>query len=1540
MSPVHVFAVEKKATRIHLNDATFEWHTNENLTAKLVNEDNVPLGGKEVWLYQKISEEWQELGFDVTDENGVARFPIYVTMQDGTYFFKVTFKGDAEFCSSSDTAMIIVTGNLVLTISTILLILTAIDMIIFGVETVDEIYDEHFSSLAEVFEKLKEEEEEWEAKVLQAKAAGGTYILEDSELADRDKAIERMYVHTNEEDVGMFLVLTRVPGSGIFYTAVTETGLIFKESDETYKTDATLAAKLREKGKKLYEEGIQEDDEDKKFSGATLCYSGTKLLYAIVDDIEDLDKLKKLGIITSIYNPYEPSEFSIIVVPEKTYYVSGESTKTEIRVINNKDKDVSFWLGVSFKDKNGAIYDVPGDGITPDPNNVEIAPDTMKEFTVEWAIPNDVPVGEYQIAVNCWKDDTFTDKYTDEFEWKKLFYVPDFHITASPEKVWYQPGEKVVIAIDVGNLGEDKNIWFDATLVDSQGGLQYPDVTPNPDDVLIQGGESKTFTAEWIIPQDAPLGGYALFINCYKEAPPPGTCPLPYADDFDSKVAFFCYKFNIVSPTDSNPASVGDPTDPIKFYAKVSTGVPIPLYMPGVFSAKINDEQANVMVVYSPIDKVNGEYLLRITPPLQAIVGRYDLEITMDLGFAADYDVEGDAVMYSEGGNVDVVEVIDRSGSMGGEKIQSARDSAKLFADLMSINDSIGVASYSSSASVNYPLTTIISDAVKQGAKDAIDAISAGGSTSIGAGLRAGYNELTSKGDPTRPWSIILMSDGFQNASPHPDSVLPDIRNADIRVFTIGLGAGADASLLSHIAHDSGGGGGEYYYSPSSEELRAVYNAIAGVVRAESTVKTVSGSVSEGETIAHKVCIDSTINVATFTVTWASGTLDLGLERPDNSKVSPGDSDVISHTKEATYETYSIDNPMVGDWTMEITVPTSGSLSKMSVVATQAGISYTASVTAKADLTAEMYTDKDQYNLNEPLKLIIALSKTGEPIVGADVNATVHKPDGTEENLSLYDDGGHDDGMAMDGVYANYYTNTDKNGSYSINIRVSGTMSPEEFTRETTKSVYVSSSPGGKISVTPGSWSAETGSGGEIVVPITVDSASGTDEIVNVSSTDLTDAAGNVIYSRNLFSIPSTFSIPAGENADFYEFIYAPWDAEVGIYNGSIVLTSTANSLSIPVNLKVLIATRGATDLSTSSAVLNSEFILGDHPSVEMYFLYRKAGVSEWINTTPTTYTASGSHSENVSGLDSNTTYEFMAVLHYEIDNVEYEVTGSVLTFNAITPATININPDTLNLKSKGRWITCIIELPEGYSVEDIDVSTIRLLVDNDNVAADPRPTGIGGRKLMVKFSRSAVQAIVDIGEVELTVTGLVNNVSFEGSDTIRVIKPGKEPPAGPPATISASSVGGIGFADGIPTDSGIENIYIMQHKANSYDNTENLSGHENLQVWEGNTAVIEDIGLPAENIPYENYFDIVVAVKGHTDNMAYVNKENMYVRLVISNAFSDDENTLGTGKRYVFEDGTPTYIRVNHLFDNDGNGYKLGSGENIDLTVYYYAYK
>lgn len=105
---------------------------------------------------------------------------------------------------------------------------------------------------------------------------------------------------------------------------------------------------------------------------------------------------------------------------------------------------------------------------------------------------------------------------------------------------------------------------------------------------------------------------------------------------------------------------------------------------------------------------------------------------------------------------------------------------------------------------------------------------------------------------------------------------------------------------------------------------------------------------------------------------------------------------------------------------------------------------------------------------------------------------------------------------------------------------------------------------------------------------------------------------------------------------------------------------------------------------------------------------------------------------------------------------------------------TVDINPDTLNLRSRGRWITVRITPPEGYKAEDVDINTVRLEFGGESIYADWGNVKDG--VLMVKFSRSAVTEIISTGdEVEITVTGkLEDGAMFEGSDTIRVIKPGK----------------------------------------------------------------------------------------------------------------------------------------------------------------------
>jgi hypothetical protein len=129
-----------------------------------------------------------------------------------------------------------------------------------------------------------------------------------------------------------------------------------------------------------------------------------------------------------------------------------------------------------------------------------------------------------------------------------------------------------------------------------------------------------------------------------------------------------------------------------------------------------------------------------------------------------------------------------------------------------------------------------------------------------------------------------------------------------------------------------------------------------------------------------------------------------------------------------------------------------------------------------------------------------------------------------------------------------------------------------------------------------------------------------------------------------------------------------------------------------------------------------------------------------------------------------------------------------------VITATVDIQPQALNLKSRGKWITTYIELPEGYSVADINRTTILL---NGTISVDPfwisKPikSVIGDYDndtipdLMVKFDRKQIinyiMANVDLSRlyeerfmtITLTVTGKLNDgTPFQGSDTVKIILP------------------------------------------------------------------------------------------------------------------------------------------------------------------------
>jgi len=128
------------------------------------------------------------------------------------------------------------------------------------------------------------------------------------------------------------------------------------------------------------------------------------------------------------------------------------------------------------------------------------------------------------------------------------------------------------------------------------------------------------------------------------------------------------------------------------------------------------------------------------------------------------------------------------------------------------------------------------------------------------------------------------------------------------------------------------------------------------------------------------------------------------------------------------------------------------------------------------------------------------------------------------------------------------------------------------------------------------------------------------------------------------------------------------------------------------------------------------------------------------------------------------------------------------INFTVFIIATIDFNPKTLNIRSKCESILVRIELPESYSVAEINV--LRMMLNN-TVLPESEPIVIedfdndGILNLMVNFNRTAIISYIltnvnttklfeeKFMVVALTITGYLNDGKpFQGAATITIMLP------------------------------------------------------------------------------------------------------------------------------------------------------------------------
>lgn len=155
---------------------------------------------------------------------------------------------------------------------------------------------------------------------------------------------------------------------------------------------------------------------------------------------------------------------------------------------------------------------------------------------------------------------------------------------------------------------------------------------------------------------------------------------------------------------------------------------------------------------------------------------------------------------------VNVCLVLDKSGSMSGEKIDNARRAAVDAIDMLRADDIVSVVTYDTTVTVLVPSTKLTD---KEFVKSAINGISAGGNTALFAGVSKGAAEIRKFLDLERVNRIILLSDGLANNGPSSPAELSELgaslKKEGISVSTLGLGLDYNEDLMQQLAARSGG---------------------------------------------------------------------------------------------------------------------------------------------------------------------------------------------------------------------------------------------------------------------------------------------------------------------------------------------------------------------------------------------------------------------------------------------------------------------------------------------------------------------------------------------------------------------------------------------------------------------------------------------------------------------------------------------------------------------------------------------------------------
>jgi Ca-activated chloride channel family protein len=167
--------------------------------------------------------------------------------------------------------------------------------------------------------------------------------------------------------------------------------------------------------------------------------------------------------------------------------------------------------------------------------------------------------------------------------------------------------------------------------------------------------------------------------------------------------------------------------------------------------------------------------------------------------------------------------VIDRSGSMSGEKLEYVKQAAAHVVDLLSEKDRVAVVIYDDTVELIVP-STLMNDANKKEAKRKIASIRSGGSTFLFGGWLKGCDQVAEAATDKTFNRTLLLTDGLANVGVTNIGELSEhaqgLFRLGVSTSCFGVGLGYDEHLLEAMASN---GGGNFHFLETLNAIPLVF---------------------------------------------------------------------------------------------------------------------------------------------------------------------------------------------------------------------------------------------------------------------------------------------------------------------------------------------------------------------------------------------------------------------------------------------------------------------------------------------------------------------------------------------------------------------------------------------------------------------------------------------------------------------------------------------------------------------------------------------